>query len=417
MAYIQRLIDNELTGLLQTVGFVLIEGPKAVGKTETAKQVAKKVVRLDSDLNARSLAEIAPELVLAGETPVLIDEWQLVPTLWAKIKVEVDTRQLKGQFILTGSSIPTDDITLDSGAGRVGRLKIRPMTLFETGKSSGSVSITDLIAGQKPAAQDPSLTITEIADIICMGGWPNVQGLTIPQAQKAMKLYVMEAAGKDVQRISGIDFNKPKVLKTLKSLARNVGTKATEATIAKDAGTVSAPLSRQVVGKYIEAFERIMMIEDNPSWTPQLRSRQRVNSVPTRYFVDPSLAVAAIGASPAILLSGQIKLFGFLFENLVVRDLRVYMQVLGGEVKQYRDEDQHEVDVILEMPDNSWAAIEIKLGVNQVDEAAAGLIKFREKIDLNASGEPIFMAVITATGPAYVRGDGIYVIPIGALRP
>lgn len=417
MAYTRRLVDDELSELLETVGFVLIEGPKAVGKTESAKQVAKTVVRLDIDENARILAKVAPETLLMGDVPILIDEWQLVPELWAKVKVEVDTRQLKGQFILTGSSIPDDDVTLDTNAGRVGRLKMRPMTLFEMGHSSSTVSLSNLMSNKKPTAQDPGLTLHDIAELVCIGGWPGVQGLSPDRAQRAMKSYLVEIAGKDVQRVSGKKFNKANVLKVLKSLARNVGTKASDTTIASDAGTKSAPLSRQVVANYLEALDRVMVTEDNPPWTPQLRSKTRVNGSATRYFIDPSLAVAAIGASPTVLLGGQIKLFGFLFENLVVRDLRCYMQAIYGEVKQYRDDAGDEVDVILVMPDNSWAAIEVKLGVNQVDAAAAGLLAFRRKIDIDASGEPIFMAVVTATGPAYVREDGIYVIPIGALRP
>ena len=417
MGYTPRLVDSELSELLATVPFVLIEGPKAVGKTESAKQVARTIVRLDIDESARTLAKVAPDVLLQGEVPMLIDEWQLVPELWANIKVEVDTRQLKGQFILTGSSTPEDDVTRDTGAGRVARLKMRPMTLFEMGYSNGQISISALMAGAGPATKDPGLTVKEIVELVCKGGWPGAHGLTLSQTQKFMKSYLSEIAGKDVQRVSGKKFDKTNVMKVLKSLARNVGTKAAETTIASDAGTKSAPLSRRVVANYLEAFERVMVIEDCPSWTPQLRSRARVNGTPTRYFIDPALAVAALGASPQILLGGQIKLLGFLFENLVVRDLRVYIQSIGGEVKQYRDEDKLEIDVILEMPDNSWAAIEVKLGVNQVEEAAKRLLAFRQKIDVAASGEPAFMAVVIATGPAYVREDGIYVISVGSLCP
>ena len=417
MAYTQRLVDTELSDLLATVPFVLIEGPKAVGKTESAKRVAKTIVRLDIDESSRTLAKVAPEILMQGEAPMLIDEWQLVPELWANIKVEVDSRQLKGQFILTGSSIPVDDVTRDTGAGRVARLKMRPLSLYEIGVSNGAVSISALMAGAKPASKDPGLAMIQIAEYVCRGGWPGVQDLTLAQSQKFMKSYLGEIASRDVQRVSGRKFDKTNVMKVLKSLARNVGTKAAETTIASDAGSKSAPLSRRVVANYLDALERVMVIEDNPPWTPELRSRARVNGTPTRYFIDPALAIAALGASPQALLGGQIRLFGFLFENLVVRDLRVYMQSLGGEVKQYRDEDKLEIDIILEMPDNRWAAIEVKLGVNQVDEAAKGLLAFRQKIDTAASGEPIFMAVVTAVSAAYVREDGIYVIPVGTLCP
>ena len=417
MAYVKRLVDDELAELLKTTGFVLIEGPKAVGKTESARQIAKTIVRLDVDESSRLLAELAPQTLLQGEAPMLIDEWQLVPGLWANVKVEVDIRNLKGQFILTGSSIPQDDVTLDTGAGRVSRLKMRPMTLIETGKSTGTVSISALLAGERPSARDPGLTLGSIVELVCVGGWPTAQGLSSAQAQRAMKSYITEIAGKDVQRVSGVKFNKASVLKVLKSLARNVGTKASDSTIAEDASTQSVRVSRQVTARYLEALERVMVVENCPSWTPELRSRTRVNGTPTRYFIDPALAVAAIGASPNALLGTQIKLFGFFFENLVVRDLRSYVQALGGEVKQYRDETGLEVDVILEMPDNSWAAIEVKLGVNQIDAAAARLLAFKKKLDLVASGEPAFMAVVTATGPSYLRKDGVYVASIGSLCP
>lgn len=417
MAYKRRIVDDELSGLLSSMGFVLIEGPKAVGKTESAKQLAKTVVRLDTDENARILARTLPKVLLEGEAPLLIDEWQLVPKLWANVKVEVDTRQIPGQFILTGSSIPADDGTRDTGAGRVARLKMRPMTLFETGHSKGTVSVAGLFSNKTPSARDPGLSMQDITERICIGGWPAFQGLEVNKARTAMKSYLSEIAGLDVQRVSGIRFNKNNVMKVLKSLARNVGTKASDSTIAKDAGSIGNPLDRKVTANYLEALERVMVTENSPSWTPQLRSRTRINSSETRYFVDPALAAAASGASPSSLLAGQIKLLGFYFENLVVRDLRVYMQTFGGEVKQYRDESGLEVDVILETLDNAWAAIEVKLGVDQVDDAAIGLLKFKEKVDLDACGEPAFMAVVTATGPAYVREDGIYVIPIGALRP
>lgn len=417
MSYKQRLVDAELQELLETMGVVLIEGPKAVGKTASALQIAKTVVRLDIDENARAVAAVSPGTLLLGDVPVLIDEWQLAPELWAHAKTEADKRDLKGQFILTGSSVPSDDITRDTAAMRVGRLKMRPMSLFETGHSSGAVSISALMKGDKPISVDPGLSLEDIAERVCVGGWPSIQSLSATRAMKAVKMYIGEIASKDVQRVSGIRFSKVNVTKVLKSLARNVGTKVSENKIAADAGTKTTPLSRRVTANYLEALDRVMITENSPSWTPELRSHIRINGTPTRYFIDPSLAVAAIGASPTVLLGGQIKLFGFLFENLVIRDLRCYMQSLYGEVMQYRDEKGCEVDAILVMHDNRWAAIEVKLGVRQVDDAAASLLAFKNKIDLDAQGEPAFMAVVTATGSAYVRKDGVYVIPIGTLCP
>lgn len=417
MAYLPRLVDAEILELLQTMGIVLIEGPKAVGKTESAIQVAMTIVRLDIDENARNLAKLAPETLFAGKTPILIDEWQLVPELWAHTKVEVDKRKLKGQFILTGSSVPEDDVTRDVNALRVGRLKIRPMSLLETGHSNGKVSLAALMAGKKPAAMDPGLSLNDIAERVCVGGWPGVQELAVERALRAMKTYINEIAGKEVQQVSGIKFNKANVVKVLKSLARNVGTKVSENKIAQDAGSNAAPLSRRVTSNYLEALNRVMITENSPAWTPELRSQLRVNGKVTRYFIDPSLAVAAIGVSPSVLVGGQLKFFGFLFENLVVRDVRCYVQALYGEVMQFRDEKDREVDIIIVLPDNSWAAIEVKLGASQVDKAATDLLAFRGRINTQAQGEPAFLAVVTATGPAYVREDGIYVIPIGVLGP
>lgn len=417
VTYTPRVVDAQLAELLDVAGFILIEGPKAVGKTESAKQRAKKIVRLDVDAAARELANVAPDLLLTGETPVLIDEWQLAPELWSKIKVEVDTRQRLGQFILTGSAVPVDDVTRDTGAGRVARLRMRPLSLLESGQSRGTVSIAELFTGKKPKAADPGFSLSQVVDCICSGGWPAFQGLSVDASRTAMKNYLTEIAGVDLQRVSGIKYNKASVLKVLKSLARNVGTKASDTVIARDAGTKGNPIDRKTAGGYLESLERVMITENNPPWTPELRSRDRVNASPTRYFIDPSLAVAALGASPTTLLGTQIKLLGFLFENLAVRDLRVYMQSLGGAVYQYRDDAGVEVDAILELGNNSWAAIEVKLGSGQIDEAAKVLLKFKAKIDVQACGEPAFMAVLTATGPCYVRQDGILVLSIGSLCP
>ena len=417
MEYTPRVIDQELVELLAILPFVVIEGPKAVGKTLSATQQAKKVVRLDVDKNARQLATISPEVLLAGETPILVDEWQLVPELWGHIKVESDLRQLKGQFILTGSSKPIDDKTRDSAAGRVARLKMRPMSLFESGDSNGAISLKDLFEGKAVSSQGPEMTISKIAELLCKGGWPLNQGLTFEQSRKTMKAYIEELASFDVQMASGIAYNASNVKRAIQSLARNVGTRATDTTIARDSGRDSAPLDRKATAGYLQALERVMVTENNPPWVPNLRSPARLLLAEVRYFVDPAIAVAALGATPKILLNHQLNLLGFLFENMVVRDLRVYAQSLGGKVMQYRDSAGSEVDVIIESGYGSWAAIEIKLGHSHIDEAVENLMKVKNKIDLELAGEPSFMAVVTATGSAYQRADGIYVLPIGTLRP
>ena len=417
MEYTPRVIDQELVELLTILPFVVIEGPKAVGKTLSATQLAKKVVRLDVDKNARQLAAISPEVLLAGETPILVDEWQLVPELWGHIKVESDLRQLKGQFILTGSSKPIDDKTRDSAAGRVARLKMRPMSLFESGDSNGAISLKDLFEGKAVASLGPEMTISKIAELVCKGGWPSNQGLSMEQSRKTMKAYIEELASVDVQQASGLAYNASNMKRAIQSLARNVGTRATDTTIARDSGRDSVPLDRKATAGYLQALERVMVTENNPPWVPNLRSPARLTRAEVRYFVDPAIAVAALGATPTILLNHQLNLLGFLFENMVVRDLRVYAQALGGNVMQYRDSAGSEVDVIIESGYGSWAAIEIKLGHSHIAEAVESLKKVKNKIDIELAGEPSFMAVVTATGSAYQRADGIYVLPIGTLRP
>lgn len=417
MVYKRRIVDSQLAELLKIAGFVVIEGPKAVGKTETAKQQAASVIQLDMDFNARESARIAPATVLNEKAPLLIDEWQLVPELWSHVKVAVDTRQLRGQFILTGSAVPQDEITRDSAAGRVARLKMRPMSLFESGESSGVISLKKLFAREFEASRGPDITIAHIAELTCRGGWPRNLELTNVQARKSMKSYVEELAAVDLQRVTGIKYNNSNVLKVLNSLARNVGTKASETVIGKDAGSNGVAIDRKIVSGYLDALSRVMVTENNPPWTPNMRSRNRINGGATRYFIDPSIATAAMGASPQTLLRGEIQYLGFLFENLAIRDLRIYMQAIGGSVKQYRDSSGLEVDAILETDENEWAAIEIKLGFNYINQAAKNLLKFKEKVDVKTSGEPAFLAVVTATGHAYQREDGVYVLPIAALQP
>ena len=418
MTYNARVVDDELWQRLSVMGAVLIEGPKAVGKTETALEVAQSVVRLDIDKVARTMAQTDPTLLFDGEVPRLIDEWQLEVEIWAHLKVELTRRKVPGQFILTGSSVPSDDKTRDTGAGRIMRMRMRPMSLLESGHSAGSVSLSDLFAKNFATVAAPALTLQEITERVCVGGWPDFYKLSVDDAQSAMISYLSDIASLDVQRVAGVKYHKDNVMKALESLSRNVGTKASIQTIAKDVGSKNSPLDVDVTGGYLTALDRVMVTENSPPWTPRIRTAARINGAVTRYFVDPALAVAALGLSPTALLSTEIELLGFLFENLVVRDLRVYMQSKGGAVRQYRDSYGNEVDAIMQLQDGSWGAIEVKLGSGQVDKAAEGLLKFKnEIIDTTTSGAPKFMAVITATGPAYMRPDGVYVLSIGQLCP
>jgi hypothetical protein len=416
MEYQRRIIDDELAHRLLSIGAVVIEGPRAVGKTETARQCAASTVLLDIDTSARQLAKIDPALLLEGSTPRLIDEWQVEPDLWNQVRREVDRRQLPGQFILTGSAVPADDITRHTGAGRFSRLRMRPMTLYEAGYSTGDVSLLALFAGGGPRATDSGLTISQVIDHVCIGGWPAFIKLTPEEAQREMRSYLDEVARTDIRRVDGVRRDPRRIKRVLQSFARNIATQVSIRTIAADVDGADGSLDRKTVADDLNSLERLMIIEDLPAWAPALRSRTSLRTAATRHFVDPCLAVAARNASPAKLLK-DLNFFGLLFESLVVRDLRVYMQHSGGRLSHYRDENDLEVDVIIEMEDSSWAAIEVKLGVKQVDEAAKTLLKFASKIDTTRCGEPAFLAVVTATGYGYVRTDGVYVLPIGTLKP
>jgi predicted AAA+ superfamily ATPase len=415
-AYQPRIVDDELAARLTATGAVAIEGPKACGKTATARQVAASETLLDTDINAREAAAIDPALVLDGATPRLIDEWQLEPTIWNHVRRAIDDRHEPGQFILTGSAVPADDITRHTGAGRITRLQMRPMTLFEVGTSSGEIPLAQLLEGEAAHSADRGLTVTDLAREIAVGGWPGFRDLNVDQALRAVRDYLEEIRRVDVSRVEDTRRDPGKVGQLLRSLARNTATYAAAATLARDTGGAEGPLKDDTVRAYLDALERLMIVEDQPAWAPHLRSRYTLRSAAKRHFVDPSLAVAALRATPKRLLD-DVKLLGFLFESLVVRDLRVYAQATDAHVLQYRDSSGVEVDAIVEAADGRWAAFEIKLGSGQIDNAATNLQRFASQIDTNKNEEPAALGVIVGTGYGYRREDGIMVIPIGALRP
>jgi predicted AAA+ superfamily ATPase len=417
VTYLPRIVDEELADLLQAVGGVVVEGPKACGKTETARRLAASEVRLDIDVNARATAAVEPSLLLAGATPRLLDEWQLQPSVWNHVRRAIDDRGRTGQFILTGSAVPADDITRHTGAGRIARLRMRPMTLLEAQLGSGAISLAALLAGAPPRSPDPGLAIPELARAIAVGGWPGLHSLAPRQALRAVRDYLDEIRRTDVQRVEGgIRRDPERVGRLLRSLARNVATPATLTTLASDAGGADGPLKDDTVREYLDALGRLLIVEDQPAWAPHLRSRYALRNAPKRHFVDPSLAVAALRATPERLLE-DIRLLGLLFESLVVRDLRVYAQACDAQVLHYRDSDGLEVDAIVQRADGTWGAFEIKLGATQAEEAAAVLQRFARRIDTDRCGEPAVLGVIVGAGYGYRRKDGIAVIPIGALGP
>lgn len=412
--YRARFADSELASLLGAAGAVLVEGPRGCGKTETARQAAHSEVRLDVDDRARQAGVIEPGILLDGEKPRLLDEWQLVPQLWNQVRRDVDDHPDRlGRYILTGSAVPSDDVTRHSGALRILRLRMRPMSLAETGHSTGAVSLAGLLAGERATATDPGLTIREITERITIGGWPRLLESTPDEARRVLRAYLNDTARIDLLRADGARRDPVNVSRVIRSIARHVGTPASIQTIATDMAADRAG-DRHTVVEYLDALARVFVLEDLPAWSPALRSRSSLRASPVHHFVDPSLAAAALNASPDRLLRDPETL-GFLFESLVVRDLRIYGQTMEASTFHYRDNTGLEADAILELPDGTWAAFEAKLGHGAMDSAAANLLRLADRVDTSRHGPPAALAVITGWGYAYSRPDGVAVIPIGAL--
>lgn len=422
MTYIPRIVDGELDASLRAAGAVLIEGPRACGKTETARQAARSEVLLDLDEQARSLAVIDPALVLEGDTPRLIDEWQVVGGIWDHVRRTVDARRAQdpksgvGQFILTGSAVPADDLTRHDGSGRFVRLRMRPMTLAEAGHSSGEVSLASVLEGADVRAQDPGLGFGRLLELICIGGWPGNPGASADAAQRLLRGYLSDVARLDVRRVDGARRDPRLVDRLLRSLARNVATATPVANLRRDVNGAQGSHKDETIAAYLDALARLMVTEDLPAWAPSIRSRTRLRVAPVRHFVDPSLAVAALRASPA-RLKQDLGWTGLLFENFVIRDIHVMAEALGGHVFSYRDESGLEADAIVETSDGRWAAFEVKLSPAQVDDAARNLLRLKVRVDAAVAGDPVALVVVTGSGYGYTRPDGVSVIPIGAIGP
>lgn len=417
MPYLPRLIDSEIRLGLESAGVVVIEGPKACGKTESALQVAKSVVRLDIDPAARAAAQVDPSRVLDGSTPRLIDEWQVEPGLWNHARHLVDRRQLRGQFILTGSAVPDDDITRHTGAGRFTFVRMRPMSLAEGGWGTAEVSITDLMRGDMAGAGGAEWSVPELAEYLVRGGWPAQRDATVSAASRAARDYLRQVCEVDVARLAEHRRDPLKVGRLVNSLARNTSTEASLATLARDTGGPDAHLARDTVSSYLEALTRVMVIEDQPAWAPHLRSSTPMRQAPKRHFVDPSLAIAALGATPA-RVAGDLEFLGLLFESLVVRDLRILTQPLGGTVFHYRDKNGLEVDAVVQLDDGRWGAFEVKLGgEGHIESGAASLRRLAALVDPARCGPPSILGVVTMSGYGYRRNDGIAVIPVRSLAP
>lgn len=416
VSYDTRVVDVELSQRLASTGAVLIEGPKACGKTLTARQFAASEVLLDVDGNARQAVAVDPTLVLEGAVPRLIDEWQIEPAIWNYIRRTVDDRREPGQFILTGSAVPADDIMRHTGAARITRLRMRPMSLYETGHSTGEVSLAALLRGVPSRSRDSGLRVAEIAERVAVGGWPGPRKLSIEQTLRWVRDYLEEIRRVDIGRVDATRRDPEKVGRLLRSLARNVATTVAVTTLGADAGGSDGAIKDDTIRDYLEALERLMIVENQPAWAVHLRSKSILRTAPKRHFVDPSIAVAALRATPSRLLR-DLNLFGLLYESMVIRDLRIYAQAADAAVFHYRDNTDLEVDAIVETTDGRWGAFEVKLGISQVDQAAATLLKFVGRVDTSRRGAPAFVAVVTGTGYGYVRPDGVAVVPLGGLGP
>lgn len=420
MEYRPRIVDAELKAALRTSGAVQIKGPKWCGKTASAGQQAASVVYMqDPDQAATNIemARIKPSLLLEGETPRLIDEWQMAPQLWDAVRFAVDQRGgAPGQFILTGSTVPGEE-TMHSGVGRIARLVMRPMTLSESGESNRAVSLAALASGAGIDAATSKTDVEELAHIVCRGGWPAAVVRMEGQASlRVAREYVAGLLDSDVTRIDGVNRNAGRMRALMRSYARNTGTQASNSVIAADMAQADSALSPNTLADYLDALRRVFVLDDLEAWNPALRSKTAVRTSPTRHFVDPSIAAALLGAGPEALL-GDMETFGFLFESMCVRDLRVYAQAHGAEVYHYRDKTGLEADAVVVWPDGRWGIVEIKLGQHRADEAAANLLKLAARVDQGKLGAPSFALVLTGGNLAYTREDGVHVVPIACLAP
>ncbi|WHP16312.1 DUF4143 domain-containing protein [Cellulomonas sp. ES6] len=421
MDYLPRIADGLLADRLASAGAVLIEGPRACGKTRTAEQAARSAVYLDRDETALTALQVDPSLVLGGEPPQLVDEWQLDATrVWNQVRAQVDTRQATGQFVLTGSSVPDDDARRHSGAGRFARLMMRPMSLFESGDSTGSMSLRALLAGERPSVPSVDVDIHRTAELVVRGGWPLNLAMTPTQAAAANRDYLRTIAEVDLARVAGSRRDPVRVGRFLQALARNTAMEhVVERLVGEtisDAPDDAGSLTKPTAYRYQDALTRLMALELQPAWSTHLRSRSRLRDKPRTHLVDPSLAAAALDASPAKLVR-DLNTLGLLFESLVVRDMRVYADAIDATVSHYRDSDNLEVDIVVEARDGTWGAFEVKLGTGQIDAAAASLLKFAAKVDTDKVGAPAVLGVITASGYGLTRPDGVVTVPIGALGP
>ncbi|MYE65812.1 MAG: ATP-binding protein [Acidimicrobiaceae bacterium] len=414
--YMPRVVDQQMVDSLRSSPAVAVEGPRACGKTWTGRRFANSVVRFDALPSTSIELEADPAAFLVGDTPRLLDEWHLAGGVWNAMRHACDDRALNGQFILAGSIRPTYTITDHSGAGRVARLRIRPMSLFESGDSTGRISLSGLLDGGPCRADPPESDLLRVAELVCRGGFPRFTALDPDDAGARLSDYLRAIAMVDL-RGGEVSHDPLKMLALISSLARNEGTSASARTLMADTTNTGGPSDRDTVRRYLERLEEAFVIEPLPAWSTHLRSSATLRSTPKRYFADPSLAAAALRASPAGLRA-DLAALGLLFESLALRDLRVYAQAARADVRYYRDSKNLEADAIVTRGSGDWAAVEIKLGgTDAIASAVESLRRVRSRVDTQQAGEPSRLIVLTAAGRAFETVDDIAVVPVTLLGP
>lgn len=425
--YIHRIIDKEIQRYLKVVGAILIVGPKWCGKTTTAEQHAKSVLKLD-DIDKKEeylmLADIKPSELLNGEKPRLIDEWQIAPILWDGVRNSVDSLKEKGLYLLTGSTSVDESEIIHSGTGRIHRMKMYPMSLYESGDSNGKISIMELFDNPNKDINGikSNLNFDDLLFAICRGGWPESLSLESKEDQLLIpKMYVDSICESDVSKVDGVKRDPEKVRHLLKSYARNISTEAKDTTLMADISERFGDISRGTFYSYVDALKRIYVIENVQAWSPNIRSAKTMRSTTKKEFIDPSIAISALNLTPQKLLT-EIKTLGFIFETLCIRDLKIYTSAYGGKIHYFRKNDKLEVDCVLILDDGRYALIEFKLGAKNIDEGAKHLIDVNELIKKERKkgntkiNNPEFLAVITGGEKAYTREDGVKIIPITCLK-
>ena len=419
--YKPRVIDETIEQYLKTFGAICIEGPKWCGKTWTSSHYSNSEIYIgdpSGNFQNRTLAQMSPELVLDGKSPRLIDEWQEVPPLWDAVRHKVDGSGGKGQFILTGSATPNHKGIMHSGAGRIARIKMHTMSLYESGDSSGEISLAELCNGNFTPTMTGEVYINDLIEYIIKGGWPANVDIPAEQAALLPLQYIDAIIEDDVYRIDGVKRNKEKMKLLLRSLARNESTTVTNSVLAKDIKEIDdVNIDKDTVAEYLDIFKRLFIIDNQRPFAANIRSSVRVKQAEKRHFCDPSIACALLKATPHMLIN-DLQTLGFLFEALCERDLKIYAESFGASLYHYQDYDNKKIDAVIELSNGEWCAFEIKLGANQIDEAAKNLLDINKKIEKDPKGKPakVLCVICGLSNAAYKRPDGVYVVPITALK-